>query len=61
MKLGVMHMPNMIPNRTTRGLTMLVDLIIIVLSYGLAFLIFNDQMTPKTTMRSDQLFLGFCL
>ncbi len=47
MKLGVMHMPNMIPNRTTRGLTMLVDLIIIVLSYGLAFLIFNDQMTPK--------------
>lgn len=40
-------MPNMIPNRTARGLTMIVDLLIIILSYGLAFLIFQEQMTPK--------------
>ncbi len=47
MKLGVKTMPNMIPNRATRALTMVVDLVLIVLSYGLAFLLFNEQMTPK--------------
>ncbi|AST98620.1 sugar transferase [Shouchella clausii] len=37
----------MIPNRMTRGLTMLVDLLLIISSYGLAFSILRGQMTPK--------------
>ncbi|MCM3550325.1 sugar transferase [Shouchella clausii] len=40
-------MPTMIPNRMTRGLTMLVDLLLIISSYGLAFSILRGQMTPK--------------
>lgn len=40
-------MPTMIPNRMTRGLTMLVDLLLIIFSYGLAFSILRGQMTPK--------------
>ncbi|MCZ1181839.1 sugar transferase [Alkalihalobacillus clausii] len=42
-----MQMPTMIPNRMTRGLTMLVDLLLIISSYGLAFSILRGQMTPK--------------
>ncbi|GIN12044.1 UDP-phosphate galactose phosphotransferase [Shouchella clausii] len=40
-------MPTMIPNRMTRGLTLFVDLLLIIFSYGLAFSILRGQMTPK--------------
>ncbi|SDB87690.1 sugar transferase [Shouchella lonarensis] len=40
-------MPNMIPNKMIRGVTMFIDLVLIFLAYGLAFTLLRDQMDPR--------------
>ncbi|WP_059103387.1 sugar transferase [Shouchella shacheensis] len=40
-------MPTIIPNKTARGITIFVDLLLILLAYGLAFTMLSDKMSPR--------------